>query len=318
MIGYLKETLLAHRAAWGLPNSEDWTFLVYNNYHPHCSDIDVLWFCRGESHPRVVTKVSREPERPRREYSGLQEVHAVASRWTPRPLCLDEHESLWMLWMEGVPGTRLHARAIFGSAASVVESITGIHDALRRPPSGDSSERFRESALDPLTALSRFGNSAAVSEGCRRILETTSREWLGGLPVIPQHGDLYDGNLLCDRGAWRVIDWETFGTVTLPGYDLFTFLLSLLFARGRSSTEWPVGVTDRMPLLTAQYAARMGLGRKDMPLLLPLTLANWFYIQWRDGRAEFSNRIYATTADYFGHQRRWEETFFSEATEWPR
>jgi Phosphotransferase enzyme family len=316
MIGYLKDSLLTRRGAWGLPQSGDWTFLFYNNYHPHYSDIDVLWFCGGEPHPRVVTKVSREPERPRREYSGLQQVHSVAPRWTPRPLELEEHDGCWMLWMEGVPGSRFDPAKVPAVAGSIVEAVAGIHCALRRPPADARPDRFQLSVVDPLRALSRFGSAGAVSSGCGRLLETTTREWFETLPVIPQHGDLYDGNLLHHRGAWRVIDWETFGAVDLPAYDLFTLLLSLLLNGGSRCREWPAGLTAQTPGLVAQYGRRIRLSQSDLALLLPLTLANWFYIQWRDGRTEFSNRMYVTITDYFENCRQWEQIFFSEAAEW--
>jgi hypothetical protein len=49
--------------------------------------------------------------------------------------------------------------------------------------------------------------------------------------------------------------------------------------------------------------------------LLPLTLANWFYLQWTDGRVEFSNRLYPAIKDYFENRERWENIFLSRATQ---
>ena len=54
-------------------------------------------------------------------------------------------------------------------------------------------------------------------------------EWAGKLSnitCIPQHGDLALTNVYIYEEKILVIDWEDFGFVNIPGFDLFVFLLS--------------------------------------------------------------------------------------------
>jgi hypothetical protein len=168
---------------------------------------------------------------------------------------------------------------------------------------------------EPLQALSEFGTSESVAKGCSRILANMSADRLETLPVIPQHGDLYAGNLLQHGQAWYVIDWESFGMVDLPGYDLYTVLLSLLLKDGENCREWHPKLMARIPGLVRLYGEKLGLSDTNLAILLPLTLANWFYVHLRDGRTEFSKRMYGTIMDYFENRDRWEKVFFSEAGE---
>jgi hypothetical protein len=315
MISEWKTCLLDHAGEWGLPQTGEWSFLFFNNYHPHCSNMDVLWFWNAEKHPRVVTKISREPARPRREFTNLQQAYAAAPEWVPRPLHFGAQGNFWTLWMQGVPGMRFKRRHTAGVMRSMVETVARLHAATGLPSGNVQPDRYRRSVTEPLHALREFGSSPAVEEGCRRLFAKTGADWIGLLPVISQHGDLYDGNLLEHNGGWHVVDWESYGMVDLPAYDLYTLLLSMLLVDGATCREWRSGLTDKIPGLTGLYGERLGLSRRDLALLLPLTLANWFYVQWKDGRAEFSERFYPTIADYFENSDRWENIFLSRANQ---
>jgi thiamine kinase-like enzyme len=309
MMSEWKTCLLERAAEWGLPDSGDWDFLLYNNYHPHCSDLDVFWFHNGGSLPRVVTKVSRERTRPEHEFARLRQVHELAPKWVPKPLHFGAEGNFWLLWMEGVPGTKFQGQSTPASLRAMVETVAGIHEAGLRLQSPAHPERHQRSVIEPLNALAAFGNVDSVNEGCRQWIARASPEWLSTLPVIPQHGDLYAGNLLAGRKQWYVIDWESYGMVDLPMYDLCTLLLSLLRDKGDSEAQWSPELKAQIPALVRQYAERLGLKSADVRILLPLTMANWFYIQWQDGRAEFSKRLYRTAQDYFEHEQAWERVF---------
>jgi hypothetical protein len=316
MIGRLKACLLDRSGEWGVPQSGEWSFLFYNNYHPHCSDMDILWFRDGEEYPRLVTKISREPGRLRGEFASLRQVHAAAPKWTPRPLDFSADGQFWTLWMQGVPGARFGGTPTGAVLRSIVETIAGIHAAVRSPQGSAQPDRFRNTVAEPLRVLSEFGPAPSVPDGCRRLLATAGPERLQALPVAPQHGDLYDGNLLHHAGGWYVVDWESFGVVDLPAYDLYTLLLSLLLTDGETCRQWRQELAGQIPNLVKLYGERFGLAPADLAMMLPLTLANWFYVHWRDGRASFLKRMYPVIADYFENRERWEMVFFSRAGEW--
>jgi thiamine kinase-like enzyme len=129
--------------------------------------------------------------------------------------------------------------------------------------------------------------------------------------MIPQHGDLFLDNLLTDGKRWHVVDWETFGSIDLPFYDLFTLLLSALSSEGETPDRWKPALAAATPGLTADYVCRLDLNAADIPVLLPLSLANWFHLQWSDGRAEFAGRMYKKIEHYFEHPEQWNRVFGS-------
>ncbi len=126
------------------------------------------------------------------------------------------------------------------------------------------------------------------------------------LPVVPQHGDFFSGNLLLHRKQWHIVDWESFGFIDLPLYDVLTFFLSLLQTGEGDAEAWSPSLAANIPALMSWYAEQFGLSRKDMALLLPLTLMNWFHLQWTDGRRAFATRTYKAIENYFRNPESWE------------
>jgi hypothetical protein len=309
MISEWRACLTSRAAQWGLPESGDWQFILYNNYHPHCSDLDLFWFHNGGAFPRAVTKISRDPGRGEREFANLRHAYALAPNWVPRPLYFGAQGNFWSLWMEGVPGFPFQGSLTPGVLQSMVKAVSGIHRAFEKSGTAQRPDRWQRMVSEPLQSLESFGPAGAVREGARRIAARASAEWLKRIPQIPQHGDLYAGNLLADGDRWRVVDWESFGLTDLPAYDLYTLLLSLLSSDGDGPTQWNTALVQQIPALVTAYAKSVGLAAEDMPVLLPLTLANWFHLQWRDGRSRFCDRLYRTVIDYFEHEESWERAF---------
>lgn len=311
MTGQCKAFLLANAAGWNMPATKDWSFLLYNNYHPHCTTINLLWFHDAGEFPQVVTKLFHAPELPMREFENLKRVYNSAPDWIPRPLHFGFCDPFWMLWMEGVPGSQFsphhnHAPAVLRSITHVIASL---HRAVRGNAGGGEVNRHRLMVSAPLRTLAEFGSSAVVRSGCARVGEMASVEWLASLPVIPQHGDLFVSNVLSHRGKWRVIDWESFGAIDLPCYDLLTLMLSLLRDAGETPDLWKPALVKQMPGLVESYCKALDISGVDIGLLLSLTLANWFHLQWTDGRKKFADSMYRTIERYFEHQNSWEEVF---------
>jgi aminoglycoside phosphotransferase (APT) family kinase protein len=302
--------LLSHCTDWGLPSTGDWNFWFYNNYHPHCVNLDLMWFHDADRFPRVATKLDRNPEILQREFDNLRQVYARAPEWVPKPLSFGRLDDFWALWMEGLPGSPLqippgHVAPILDRIA---EMIASIHAAVRSeaPP---SPARFRRMVTEPIRSVERFGESAAVVSGCARLAEMADRQWMASLPVIPQHGDLYPGNVILFQGRPHVLDWETFGAIDLPFYDLLTFLVALLGANGDPPERWDAAWAGQAPALIELYSSRLGLPPSDVEVLLPLTLVNWFHLLWLDGREKFAARMYRTIEHYFDHSDMWQRMF---------
>jgi Ser/Thr protein kinase RdoA (MazF antagonist) len=306
------QMFLRERAGeWGLPSSGEWNFLFNNNYHPHYSTVNLFWFHNGEKFPRLVTKVFPEPKVPNREFVNLQQAHGYAPDCVPRPLHVERDGSFWLLWIEGVPGYRFRAEDGCSPATlrSLVQMVTRIHQGGRRPEARPDPGRYRRMVTEPIGTVMSFGPSALIRAGCAGLLSRISPDWLDSLPVIPQHGDLFVSNVLSCEGRWSVVDWESLGFVDLPFYDLITFLLSLLRARGELPSQWNRSLVAQIPSLMDSYGRALGIPTAHLPLLLPLTLVNWFHLQWSDGREQFTKLMYKAIGDYFERQELWEQVF---------
>ena len=304
MITECKSLLMENARAWGMPAGGEWTFLFHNNYHSHHSNVNLLWFHNGSRSPVVVTKVFEDSGVPEREFQNLRQAHHYAGEWVPRPLHFCRRGRFWTLWLEGVPGCRIfrYSPAILQSMTAAVASM---HAGMRNSNRLSEIDRHRRLVIDPLASLAGFGTSANVAKGCTALAHQASAEWLRSIPRIPQHGDLFVDNMLFDGRSWHVVDWESFGVTDLPFYDLFTLLLSLLGVGTQDPAGWAPALTAQLPSLILNYAQQLNLSTRDLPVIMPLSLANWFHLQLSDGRAEFAARMYKQLQHYFEHPEIW-------------
>lgn len=312
MIFRQERFLHEHAGEWRLPAGARWNPILYNNYQPQNTTLNLLWFAGRDRTPRVVTKIYRDAACPSREFERLTSAYSAAPSWVPRPLHFGHDGPFWALWMEGVPGLPVAVpRGLSSDAFSqMVSAVSSMHRDLGAAATPRSvADRRRRMVTDPLNTLSAFGTSSAVQSGCAALAAAISGDRLASLPAIPQHGDLYFSHMLVKDQRWYVIDWETFGQVDLPAYDVFTLLLSILRTGGDTPAEWDSRLTRPIPGLLSNYAATFGLKKDDLSWLLPLSLTNWFHLQWADGRKEFTTSMYQVLEKYFANQESWQKAF---------
>jgi Ser/Thr protein kinase RdoA (MazF antagonist) len=310
MIGQWKGYLEQNLVGWNLPSHGHWKFIVYNNYQPNVSNIDLLWFHGTDDFPRIVTKLCRHKNVGQREFDNLTRAHRCVPQVVPKPLAFVPHGEFWALWMEGVPGSALpphaYTPAVLQSAAGMVSSM---HDALRDRSGRSAPDRYRRLVVDPFKAVSEYRSDPAIAAACAKVRAAIPERWLESMPVIPQHGDLFPGNLLFHGDQCSVVDWESFGTIDLPMYDLLTLLLSLLARQSEAPEHWDSRIAAQAPGLMDRYVGELELSNEDISLLLPLTLVNWFHLQWTDGRIKFAERMYGTISQYLKEPASWKKLF---------
>ena len=313
MIGIWKGFLLDRLAEWRLPAGGEWNFVLHNNYHPHCNNLNVMWFYNGGAFPLVVAKYSDNPAQLEREFENIRRVHECAPAVAPNPLHFGRQGHLWGLWMEGVPGSVLTTAKCYAPDVlrSVVELVASFHSAIRRGREKPEPGRYQHMVQEPLEAVAQFGPSTAVKAGCAEVAAAISAQWLNSLPVIPQHGDLYSGNILSHRDRYYVVDWEGFGGIDLPFCDLLILLYSLLRDTGKTPTAWDPTLMSQFPSLIRSYAQRLDLTPADVSRLLPLALINWFYAHLKEGRKAFTEDMYRTIQQYFESPEPWKRAFLS-------
>ena len=114
------------------------------------------------------------------------------------------------------------------------------------------------------------------------------RERLARLPRVAQHGDFVLNNLGVARGRLVVFDWEDYGKVDLPGFDLSTLLASAvdpadpaagvtLAGRGPVAARW-------RPVVTPACAA-LGFTADEFYRLVPLHLLAFLQLKTNYARA---------------------------------
>jgi aminoglycoside phosphotransferase (APT) family kinase protein len=210
--------------------------------------------------------------------------------------------------MEGLPGFPSSMARSAKMRRSIVKALVSIHTAVHGRIQRTGDERYRQMVCDPLQVLAQFGDSAAVRTACARLSRKIEKGWVDSLPVLPQHGDLYSGNILWFRDRPQVLDWETFGAIDLPFYDLLILLVSLLIPDG--TTPAPDSVRHA-PSLIKLYSAGIGLAVPDLELLFPLALANWFYLKWTSGCRKSTARVYKLIAHLFERSDIWRSTILA-------
>jgi hypothetical protein len=311
MIEAWKQILTTKAAEWDLPGGGEWNFLFHNNYHPNISTINLLWFYRNESFPRVVTKLKRERDALALEFHNLKSVYSVAPRHVPRPIHLGDSGEFGMLWMGGVPGYCIPpgGRDLAPNLAPSVDMLVSIQRALNRGIGQAAADRHARMVEAPVALALRQTESKAVRDGCLALLAAATPEWLAKLPVIPQHGDLYLDNVLRYQDQRHIIDWEDFGKVDLPFYDLLTLLHSSLSATAHKPEHWDPSVKQQIVPLLERYSRGVPAPSAAIRLLLPLTLANRLYYHCGEGRAAAAAIVSAGIEHYFEHTSYWQEVF---------
>jgi hypothetical protein len=306
MVNKLTARLVENSRSWGIPGAGPWRFWLYNNSHAHCTNMDVMWFQDSDEFPRVVTKLDSKPGILAREFENLSMVYSCAPDCVPRPLAFGPVDDFWALWMEGLPGLPFRRTTSAENLLPIVQMLVRLHSAVRQEPSEPG--RYRREVVDPIQAVAQFGDSAIVRAACDHLLRTVDEKWIQSLPVIPQHGDLCAGNVISFRGEPRVVDWETFGKVNLPFFDLFTFLVSLIAPDGVPPESPDPDLFELAPALIDAYAQGIGVDACTSNLL-PLVLVNWFHLMWKDGRANFTARMYRLIEHVFRNPDFWQSLF---------
>src|SRR5439155_45094 len=87
-----------------------------------------------------------------------------------------------------------------------------------------------------------LGRETAVLRALNRDPELSG---VAPLPRLLQHGDLWPANILWHQGSWRLLDFESFGRVQVPLYDVHHFVRTCGSLR-RPRSEATGGWLDRL------------------------------------------------------------------------
>lgn len=234
---------------------------------------------RGESFSVVMTAarkplvfVKASPLSPKLadEWSRLKAAHATFGSLVPKPLAAGETpEGLGWFATEALAFRSPTAR----TPASLSRLVSGpLSRLLSAPVSG-------QNPIGPLIANDELQQSMvelALSLGHQRMAEVVSdrkiAQILQVLPKQPQHGDLWSGNIALALGGLRcvVFDWEDYGKCELPGFDLYSLVVTALGDFDSSMTSFSEAVTACYRALPSYTALEPAVFFELLPLYLLL------------------------------------------------
>ena len=260
-----------------------WRCSLYNNHGAVSSSVVAFLFGAGDGVPRVIVKLSRQTDTVTREEAALRRLSALVPGRVPRPYLGGELRGVAFLAMEGLDAEAIPVSRFEDRFPDVLAALLELHGAVSEAP-GDVGDLEREvletlEQLECRSAASDLGLAAL----CSRMREQLHGLARLGLPRVPQHGDFSLGNVLVRRGGGVVVvDWEDYGAVRLPGYDLVALFATL---PGRDVLRHP-----RLRRLLSdslhRYAMHLKVDPRWLPVLVPLHLARLLLSCEAKGRSD--------------------------------
>jgi len=224
---------------------------------------------RGNFFHVKVKNIGHLPE----EYRNCRNAWEAFPRYAPKPLGNYLRGGWEILVVRGIRHRALSSHGLKGSGREVRQEIVRyLRFAARTAPVLQPTEPHA-------AALGRL-QARETDPACLSVL----RQWLrsdalASLPCIRQHGDFVVNNLGTTGSGLVVFDWEDFGRVCLPGFDLCTLLASevrfdpvqlrmMMDADGR----FPAVYRELIEAGSAAAGVESGLFRRMMPLHLVVFL----------------------------------------------
>lgn len=158
------------------------------------------------------------------EACALQKLYAIYNGLIPKFIMLGRNEDFTFLVMEGL--------TVSGATIDDVMSLSGSQRLTMQHLLGGEDRRIDRdinSSDNPVRILARA--IEILPEGLqhkyKKIMK--DREWeafLLTMPAIPQHGDLAINNVGKTERGIIIFDWEDYGIIDIPGFDLCIMLCS--------------------------------------------------------------------------------------------
>jgi aminoglycoside phosphotransferase (APT) family kinase protein len=265
-------------------------YSLYNNRGGATSSILIFGFAAGGTRPAVTVKLYRDRARASREYAALARLAPKLPERVPNPYLTGELHGWAFLAMEGMAGGPVAAARLRGHLASIVDLVVALH---RESDEGPMSQADVAAEIEaPLRAFER--NYASGRTGLEWLCRAVGMHLasLGDVPLprVSQHGDFTLGNLLAGpKGTVGVVDWEEFGQIRTPAYDLSVLFSNL--PRRDPFADRKLGQACFGAL--AAYAAATGLDRHWLRVLVPVGMMQFVLFCASEGREEPLGRTLA-------------------------
>jgi hypothetical protein len=222
------------------------------------------------------------------EYTNLDdEVRRYNDAWArfgkfmPRPLGYVHREGRYFFVMEGVVHQALlsRGRRSAGSAPRLPHEVVSYFEAAGGHRAAVTEGRTHSKLLERLEARFRSSPHAPLLVAW---LEGRGTRELDALGVSPQHGDFVLSNLGIAAHRLVIFDWEDFGKICLPGFDLCTLVISSIdletddldcLVEGRGP------LVDRLSVVVMPACKALGIEAAQFWHAFPLYLLTFLYLK---------------------------------------
>ena len=227
-------------------------------------------------HTYITVKVSRNADL-QREFESQRASYSVLPEYVPEPLAFGESKGLFLLASEGVPHVRLTMVTMRGARKRIP---CAIGEYARRSTGVFVNQKSTSQHLDDLDNAIYSLRDRRLAIALGSYIRSVELEKVHMLPHIRQHGDFVINNIgITDTGI-VIFDWEDFGRVELPGFDIGLLLMSCLGYNADFIKLWfEQGVPQDLDEVIAAAREGLGLSRAMLWMLLPLYLVHFLYLK---------------------------------------
>lgn len=280
--------------------------LMYNNFDLSTSSILLFFFSQKMKKPDVLVKLGRNVRVVRREFDNLCVLHRRVPGLAPAPLFLENIDSFAALGMRVVAGRRIsHWDERVARLPALVDRLIDFHRGVA--DGGLMPEPLGDELLKPFAKIAALRRDPAITKPYARICDDVAKALpRQTLPRIPQHGDFYFDNVLICGDRIMIVDWEDFGQVHIPGYDLFCLFLNFYVpgdARLLNSFFSDRRLMEGMRNAMQSYFKAFDLPLDLAPGILAFTLLQQYLHSLHQGRSS-SEMLWQRLAAYVQHAQR--------------
>lgn len=224
----------------------------------------VGFFVFGKEKPIIFIKTVRESGYNKIIEDGFEKLKSVYKSLSdgsvPKPIYLGNYQGIVFSLETAIVGKQFHSCKKQKDLERFLDWFFKFQNSMAKKErlSSDQSKYYVDRLVDGFLKLYKLEkDSGELIE----ILASKTKEGADSLPLIIQHGDLTPDNVINDRGEIKVIDWDNFGKIDLPLFDLLVFLQ-------RWSGIRDVSFVDKYPAVIEEYFKRFKIDKKALKLLL--------------------------------------------------
>ena len=217
------------------------------------------------------------------EYEALRQAFSLWPAMVPQPLALRRRDGYELLICRGIRHQKALPADVFGLTQPLFKSLMKFFEVSQKHFLSKGRQKPHSIAIRD---IGRSFVGMPFMPSIEEWLSSSGGSTIDNLPHVKQHGDLVVGNIGVTKLGFAIFDWEDFGGVVLPGFDLATLLCSAMEFDPERIIGGIIAKTDPavMRMLTA-YCRVCGIDQEMFVCMLPIYLMIFLYLKETEGYA---------------------------------